>query len=136
MLNNAWKGAGICIYQPAMAKKKKQITSNPSTNTACVFLKQGTARCPIGNIAFEKRHSIFPRETCVMSETHFILGLCSRVTNSIYNFFLIWHFNVVITFLFKQLIPQIQSMVWLLALQWHLGEIRSNQLSIFFPVSK
>lgn len=53
-----------------------------------------------------------------------------------FTIFFLWHFNIIITFLFKQLIPQIQSMIWLLALQWHLGEIRSKQLSIFFPVSK
>lgn len=51
-------------------------------------------------------------------------------------FFLLWNVNFIITFLFKQLIPWTLSMVWLLLLQWHLGEIRFNQLSIFFPVYK
>lgn len=55
--------------------KKKYLTSNPGANTAHVFLKQGTAQCPIGNIAFETRLSIFPRETYFMPETHFSLGL-------------------------------------------------------------
>lgn len=84
---------------------KKNLPSNPSANTAHVFLKQGTTQRPIGNIAFGTRHGIFPREAYVMPETHFALVLYYTVINSIYFFFFLWHFSVIITFLFKQLDP-------------------------------
>lgn len=135
MLNNAWKGSGICIYPTchSLKNKPKQFCQAIPAQTHVFFLKLEPTRCPVGYIAFEMRHCIFPRETYVTPTSLFTLGLYYWVTNYIYDlFFFLWHFNVIITFLLKHLEPWIQNMVQLIALQWHLGEIESNKLSVFF----
>lgn len=97
--------ASAFINLPQLKNKKINKFCQAIPEQTHVLLKQGPTRCPIVDIAFEIRHCIFPRETSVTPGAPFTLGLYYWVTNSVYDLFFLWHFNVIITFLFKQLDP-------------------------------